>query len=213
MLNHKLKNPFIKVKLIYIVTVLTLLISACGGAQSTAGGAASYIATLDGAPASARVGIVVEDGKFKAYVCSLDDAFNLTSARWYEGELDANGSFELTSSDGVVLKGTIQGDQFTGTLISIQAVSMAFNGAAVTSGAPAGLYRGTGQIDGQDVIAGAVISSDGSFASTTQYEGQIKFVTPVGPEPVQLSDTTLGISLGANGQQIPVTLVTTLKGE
>ena len=90
---------------------------------------------------------------------------------------------------------------------------MAFDGTAVTSGAPAGLYRGNGQVDGQNVIVGAVISDDGSFASTTQYEGQIKFVTPVGPEPVQLSDNTLGITLGANGEQFQATLVTTLKGE
>ena len=211
MLAQKLNTLFINNKLIYALIALMLVLSACGGQPSA--GAASYIATLDGAPASARVGIVVEDGKFKIYVCSLDDAFNLTSARWYEGELDANGSFDLTSSDGVVLKGTIQGDQFTGTLINIQAVSMAFNGTAVTSGAPAGLYRGTGQIDGQNVIVGAVISDDGSFASTTQYEGQIKFVTPVGPEPVQLSDNTLGITLGASGEQFTATLVTTLKGE
>ncbi|MBC7877878.1 MAG: hypothetical protein H7Y59_11985 [Anaerolineales bacterium] len=209
MFDQRPNNLFIKLKFTYILIALVFILSACGGQAAT--GATSYIATLEGAPASARVGIVVEDGVFKAYVCSLDDAFNLTSARWYEGQLDANGSFDLVSSDGVKLKGTIQAGQFTGTLTNIQGTSMTFNGTAVTSGAPAGLYRGTGQVDGQNVIVGAVISADGSFASTTQYEGQIKFVTPVGPEPVQLSENTLGINLGANGEQIPVTLVTTLK--
>src|SRR6266542_2831704 len=145
MLNQKLLKFFI------IGITLLLILSACGGQSASAGGATSYIATLAGAPSNARVGIVVEDGKFKAYVCSLDDAFNLTSARWYEGELDANGGFQLASPDGVEMKGLIKGNQFTGTLLNTEKVSMAFNGTAVTSGPPAGLYRGTGQIDGQNV--------------------------------------------------------------
>jgi hypothetical protein len=210
MFGQKLNNLFINSKLMCMAIALMLILSACGG-QPAATGATSYIATLEGAPASARVGIVVEDGKFKAYVCSLDDAFNLTSARWYGGELDAYGAFKLVSSDGVELAGSIKGDQFTGTLLNTEKVSMAFNGTAVTSGGPTGLYRGTGQIDNRNVIIGAVISADGSFASTTQYEGQIEFVTPVGPEPVHLSDSTLGIKLGASGEQFTATLVTTLK--
>jgi hypothetical protein len=212
MLDRKLNNLFIRSKLMYMGIALMLILSACGG-QPAATGATSYIATLAGAPASARVGIVVEDGKFKAYVCSLDDAFNLTSARWYEGELDANGGFQLVSSDGVELAGSIKGDQFTGTLINIQKVSMAFNGTAVTSGAPTGLYRGTGQYNNEDVIVGAVISADGAFASTAQYNGRFEFVTPIAADPVKLSDNTLGIKLGSNGEQITVTLVTTLKGQ
>jgi len=211
MLDRKLNKFFINSKLIYMVIVLMLILSACGG-QSVAG-ATSYIATLDGAPASARVGIVVEDGKFKAYVCSLDDAFNLTSARWYSGELDANGGFQLVSSDGVELKGSIQGDQFTGTLTNTQKVSMAFNGTAVTSGAPTGLYRGTGQYNNEDVIVGSVISADGTFAATAQYKDRFEFITPIAAEPVKLTDNTLGIKLGPTGEQITVTLVTTLKGQ
>ncbi len=212
MLNQKLNNFFIKSKLMYMAIALMLILSACGS-QPAATGATSYIATLAGAPASARVGIVVEDGKFKAYVCSLDDAFNLTSARWYEGELDANGGFQLVSSDGVELKGSIKGDLFTGTLINIEKVSMAFNGTAVTSGAPTGLYRGTGLYNNEEVIVGSVISADGTFAATAQYKDRFEFITPIAAEPVKLSDNTLGIQLGPNGEQITVALVTTLKGQ
>src|SRR3970040_2019622 len=88
-------------KRILIVTMLVLsttLLAACGGQSATATTAAtSYIARIDGAPDSARVGIVVENGKFAVYVCSLDDVFNLTSARWYTGDVGADGSVQGVS--------------------------------------------------------------------------------------------------------------------
>jgi len=200
-------------KINLLLIVLTIFLSACGGgAASTSTGAMSYIARIDGAPASARVGIVVENGKFAVYVCSLDDAFNLTSARWYSGDVGADGSVQGVSPDGVQFQGKVSGDTFSGTLVNTAQQTLTFSGKAIPAGGPAGLYRGLGEYGGQEVVTGAVIDADGSFASTVQYKGKIEFVTPVASEPQQLDDTSLNVTIGDPGQQIKVLLVTTLIG-
>jgi hypothetical protein len=154
----------------------------------------------------------MENGKFDAYVCSFDDAFNLTSARWYKGQLDANGSYQAVSQDGVELKGTITGDQFSGSLLNTAKQQLAFSGTRVPADGKAGLYRGIGKYNGDDVIVGATMSLDGTLAATAQYKGVFKFVTPVASEPVALPDNSLGIKIGPNGEQITVKRVTTLSG-
>lgn len=194
----------------FLLAVLAVL-SACSG-QAAPASAQSYIATIDGAPASARVGIVVEAGQFAAYVCSLDDGFNTTSARWYTGTVDASGNVSGVSPDGVAFKGTIQNGQFNGSLVNTDKVTWNFKGALVPPGTQAGLYRGTGQYNGQDVVVGAVFSTDGSFASTTQYKGKIEFVTPVGDKPANQKASSLDVLLGPAQEPHTVTLVGTLKG-
>jgi hypothetical protein len=195
-----------------IAAILVAACSAPAGSTSSGQGAQTYIARLEGAPGSARAVIVVENGKFDAYVCSLDDAFNLTSARWYKGELDANGNFQAVSSDGVEFKGTVSGDQLTGTLVNTEKVSMPFSGARVPQGGKAGLYRGLGQYGGEDVIVGAVMDVDGTFASTAQYKGRFEFVNPVAATPVELGSNSLGVQIGPDATQVTTNLVTTLEG-
>src|SRR5688572_6836202 len=110
--------------LLSTVTLFALLLSACGASSAeTTTGAQTFIARLDGAPDSARVVVVVEDGKFDAYICSLDDPFNLTTARWYKGEIDANDGFQGTSTDGVTLAGSIDGHHFSGTVTNTEGQS------------------------------------------------------------------------------------------
>jgi hypothetical protein len=92
----------------------------------------SYIAKIDDAPASARIGIVVEDGKFAVYVCSLDDAFNLKAAHWYSGEVGSDGSVSGISPDGVSFEGVVSGDSFTGTIVNSESRTWTFTGAAST---------------------------------------------------------------------------------
>jgi hypothetical protein len=203
-------------KIVWVLMLIALILVACSGPSPTVAPAATggkgYIAKVDGAPASARVGIFVEGTKFAAYVCSLDDAFNQTSARWYTGDLDANGGFQGVSSDGVEFKVTVKSDQFSGTLINTAKKSMSFNGTLVPSGGNAGLYRGLGKYGGEDIVVGAVSSSDGSFASTVQVKGAIKFISPVANEPVFLPYNTLGVKIGRDAQQVETKLVTTLQG-
>jgi len=198
-----------------IVTLFALLLSACGadgasGVETT--GAQTFIARLNGAPDSARVVVVVEEGKFDAYICSLDDPFNLTTARWYKGDIDANGSFQGVSTDGVTLAGGVDGSSFSGTVTNIEGQTFAFDGAAVAPGGPGGLYRGLGTYNGEEVIVGSVVTEDGTFAATAQTKGGIAFISPVASEPNRLSDTSLAVKIGPDGQEITVDLVTTLKG-
>jgi hypothetical protein len=153
---------------------------------------------------------VVENDKFDAYVCSLDDAFNLTTARWYKGALDAEGNFQSVSDDGVEFKGAVVGDQFTGTVLNRAKETLAFQGGLAPGGGPAGLYRGRAKYGDGEVIVGAVLDTDGTFASTAQYSDVFEFVSPVAPEPVQLSEGVLGVQIGTIGELITVRRVTSL---
>jgi hypothetical protein len=201
--------------IIYAVVLIALLLAACSTPASqppaAAPAAKSYIAKVDGAPASARVGIVVEGNKFVAYVCSLDDAFNLTSSRWYKGNLDASGNVQGTSPDGVEFKGNVSGDKFTGTLVNTAKKSATFNGTLVPADGKSGLFRGTGKYGGVDVVVGSVLDPDGTFAATAQKKDKIEFVSPVANQPVRVSTDVLGVKIGT-GEQIPVNLVKTLQG-
>ena len=213
MFNKLAITTFNRVLIISMLILSMSLLTACGGqSAATTASATSYIARIEGAPDSARVGIVVENGKFAVYVCSLDDAFNLTSARWYSGDVGADGSVQGVSPDGVQFQGKVSGDTFSGTLINTAQQTLTFRGKAIPAGGPAGLYRGLGEYGGQGVVTGAVIDTDGSFASTVQYKGKIEFVTPVASEPQRLDNTSLNVTIGDPSQQIKVLLVTTLKG-
>ena len=195
--------------------ILTMGLTACAtaGDASQTSAPTTYIAMIDDAPVSARAVIVIEDGRFSAYICSLDDAFNLKTARWFEGEIAPDGAVSGSSDDGVQFQGTIDDSSFTGTIINMEGRIWTFNGSAVPSGGPAGLYHGVGNYNGQEFILGAVIDSAGSFASTAQVRGKLEFVTPVASAPVRVDATTIMVTIGDPGQQIEAILVTTLKGE
>ena len=178
---------------------------------SAAGAATSYVASFPEGAGSACVGIVVQDGRFKAYVCSLDEAFNLEYARWYEGKVGSNGAIRKTSPDGVTLKATVSGDTFTGEVTNAKNVPLSFDGGSVAVGTDhIGLYRGVGKYGGKPVLVGAVIDDDGTFASTTQYVGKIRFVTPVGDTPTTLGDKHLAVFLGPDETPYLAALVTAL---
>ncbi len=188
----------------------TVLARSTQGA-SAAGAATSYVASFPEGAGSARVGIVVQDGRFKAYVCSLDEAFNLEYARWYEGKVGSNGAIRKTSPDGVTLKATVSGDTFTGEVTSAKKVPLSFDGGSVAAGTDhIGLYRGVGKYAGKPVLVGAVIDDDGTFASTTQYVGKIRFVTPVGDTPTTLGEKHLAVFLGPDETPYLAALVTAL---
>lgn len=172
--------------------------------------AKSYIAKFDSGPASARIGIVVENGKFAVYVCSLDDAFNLSTARWYEGELDPDGHALGVSEDGVELVSAIVGDEFRGKVINAAKETLTFKGTVVPTGGPVGLYRGQAKYGEAEVIIGAVLDGDGAFASTVQYRNRLEFVSPVAPEPVAVAQSTLGVKIGAEGRLVTARRVASL---
>ena len=207
-MNHNKKILF------SLAALFALLLSACGAnpTETTTTSAQTFIARLTGAPDSARVVVVVENGKFDAYICSLDDPFNLTTARWYKGEIDAYSAFQATSTDGVTLSGNLDGHHFSGTVTNIEGQTFNFEGESVEAGGPAGLYRGVGSYNGEEVIVGSVVAEDGTFAATAQFRDKFAFVSPVVSEPNRLSDSALAVKIGPDGQEIKVDLVTTLEG-
>ncbi|MBI4788793.1 MAG: hypothetical protein HY782_17310 [Chloroflexi bacterium] len=204
-----------------MVTLVLIALALAGCAQAapipapaptlTAGAALTYIARIEGAPSSARAVIVVENGRFDAYVCSLNDAFNLTTARWYKGQLDASGALQATSNDGVEFKGRVQDGRFSGSIVNTQKQNLAFAGEMVPADGKSGLYRGVGKYNGEDVIVGAVLSPDGTFAATAQKKDKFEFVSPVANQPISVAVDTLGVKIGI-GEQIQVKRVTTLQG-
>ena len=74
------------------------------------------VGPLDGAVSSARVGLVANDTKFLAYVCSQDEAFNTACSRWTTGAVEG-GQFEGKSADGKVsIRGAVQDGAARGTV-------------------------------------------------------------------------------------------------
>lgn len=205
-------SKLFKTPVLQLVLILSLILSACGSGAEPPAGATSYIARIADAPESARIGIVVEDGKFAVYICSLDDAFNLIAARWYSGDVGADGSVSGVSPDGVEFQGVVSGNTFTGSILNAQGRTWTFSGAAVPADGPAGLYRGISEYNGQEVVVGSVVDVDGSFASTVQVRGKIEFVSPVAGAPLRVDTTTMKVTIGDPSQQVEVKLVTTLKG-
>ncbi|HRJ75247.1 MAG TPA: hypothetical protein PLX90_04570 [Anaerolineales bacterium] len=195
----------------FVLIVLSILLTACGG--TTTEGAVSYIATIDDAPESARVGIVAENGKFVLYICSLDDAFNLSASRWFSGDLDGDGTFAGTSPDGVKVNGAINNNFLTGFITNLQGQRLNFRGSAIPAGGPAGVYQGVDEYDGQQVTIGAIVDEDNLFAAATvQVNNSVEFITPLVTPPFRVNSSKLILTFGDLSQKVELFLVETLTG-
>lgn len=207
-----LKTKSNSFSILFVFILAALILTACGGASANES-AVSYIGTIDGAPESARVGLVAENGRFAVYICSLDDAFNVANARWYVGNLDGDGTFAGVSSDGVKVNGSVNGNLLSGFITNQQGERLNFRGSAISAGGPAGLYRGVGEYDGQQVIVGAVVDEGDLFAAATvQVQDKIEFITPVVTPPFRVNSTNLILTIGDLNQKIDLFLVETLTG-
>jgi hypothetical protein len=208
MLTKKSNSFYI---LIVFAVAISILLTACGGTSTE--GTVSYLGTIDDAPESARVGIVAENGKFVLYICSLDDAFNLSTSRWFSGDLDGDGTFAGISPDGVKVNGSINGNLLIGFITNLQGQRLNFRGTAISAGGPAGLYRGVGEYDGQQVIVGAVVDEGDLFAAATvQVQNKVEFITPVTVPPFRVDNAKLILTFGALSQKVDLILLETLAG-
>jgi hypothetical protein len=195
----------------FVLIVLSILLTACGGSATE--GAVSYIAKIDNAPDSARIGFVIENHKFIAYITSLDDTFNVSTARWFSGVAEGDGTFAGTSEDGVKINGSAYGNSFTGFITNLQGNRLLFRGSAIPAGGPAGIYQGVGEYDGQQVIVGAVIDEDNLFAAASvQVSNTVEFITPVVTPPFRVNNTELILTFGDLSQKIDLLLVSTVEG-
>src|SRR5437763_13681808 len=77
--------------------------------------AKSYVGKLVKAPGGAMIGVVVEGDQFLAYVCSNDEAFNDTHARWFRGKVGEQGSLQAEVG-GAKLAGKLAAGKIDGTV-------------------------------------------------------------------------------------------------
>ncbi len=125
----------------------------------------TYVGTLTGGDDSARIGVVVDDKNFLAYVCSQDKEFNAEHAAWFKG---ARSDDELEATNtGRTLKATVAADQVIGELRSGDK-TMTFTAKACDDHMVAGLYRAEETDDGQKCVFGWVIDEDGFVAGGIQ---------------------------------------------
>ncbi|HVJ80814.1 MAG TPA: hypothetical protein VNC50_07060, partial [Planctomycetia bacterium] len=121
--------------------------------------ATTFIGRLEGAPESARIAVVMKGGKFIAYACSRDAAFNQKNSVWLGGEAAAG---ELKSEQaGVSFEAKSDGRSLAGTLRQ-GGESLAFTAKPAKRQA-AGLYRATDSIGGADFVLGWIV--DDEFAA------------------------------------------------
>ena len=198
-------NPFYAL----LILAICLFLSACSSPVPKE--ATTYIAKISNAPDSARVGIVIEDGKFVVYICSLDDAFNQSTARWFAGTLEGDGTVSGLSPDGVRVNGSIIKTSFTGIITNLQGQVITFRGSSVPAGGPVGLYRGTGNYNGQEVILGVIVDSDDVFVSTVQVQDRVEFITPISSSPIYLTNSNIKVTIGEPGQKFEVFLIEGVK--
>jgi hypothetical protein len=149
-----------------------VLLAAAGAGEPPA--AKTYVGGLTGAPASARVALVIGEGHVVAYACSRDEAFNKACGHWFKAPLTSAGAFEAEAA-GVRLTGKLVGDAVEGNL---------------TGGGAAGLYRAEGAatvagwiIDREHNVVGACKNKQTGKAVALQPKKKLPPPTPDQKEP------------------------------
>lgn len=106
------------------------------------------------------IGVVTQNDNFLAYVCSADDAFNGTHARWFRGKIGKNGAI-TAEANGAKLNVTIDVAEATGTLLGSDKASYKFTASATSDDGVGGVFRAETIIDKELYIAGWVKNDSG----------------------------------------------------
>jgi hypothetical protein len=122
--------------------------------------ARTYIGPIEGAPRSARLGIVADDANFVAYVCSQDDVFNKSHSQWIKGPV-ADRKLK-GEAGGVKIEGVLTDEKVEGSL-TVEGKTLKFSAAAVAADSSAGLFRAEDKVDDEHFVFGWVIDTDGSM--------------------------------------------------
>jgi hypothetical protein len=126
----------------------------------------TFIGTPDGAPRSARIGVVTNGTAFVAYVCSQEDAFNKACSQWIKGTVAGKSKLQGEVA-GVKLDAELNGDKIDGTLTA-DGKTLKFSAAAVEPGGCTGLYRAEDAVDGENFVLGWIVDADGSTVGNTR---------------------------------------------
>jgi hypothetical protein len=136
--------------------------------------AQTFIGKLEGAPASARLAVVVHEKCIVGYVCSTDEEFNQKHAAWCQGELDAEGRLQASGSKGR-LTGQRKEDQLTLELAGSDGTKFTATASLAPPDSVAGLYRDVSLIKGEAWVSGWIIDDSGQVCGQSgQRQGKGK---------------------------------------
>lgn len=155
-------KPFSARFLVFLIPLMILLLSllsACSMPGSSPSQAAqsqteNYVGPL--ANSSAWIGLVVDrqQGKVLAYVCD-----GKTVGDWFFGTLQSSGTFDLSSTAGTHLHGTVTQSQVQGAFTPNGSQSLTYTAAPATD--EEGIYRLDQTVDGIHYIWGWVVGANG----------------------------------------------------
>lgn len=144
----------------------------------------SFVGVVKNAVDSARVGIVADNAAFICYVCSQDEAFNQSSARWVRGTV-TGGKIEGKSPDGALtLRATIGADTAAGS-ITVGGSVMTFAATLPDERTYAGLYRCEEKTAATDYVAGWIVDEDDRVAGAVQNRQNRQITNPPGVPSAQ----------------------------
>lgn len=121
----------------------------------------TYVGTLVKGPGDAMIGVVTQGETFLAYLCSNDDEFNASHARWFRGKIGEQGNLGAEAG-GVKLAGRLAAGQIEGTVTGPDKQALAFMATVVQGGALGGVFRAETIIEKDHIIAGWVRNDDGA---------------------------------------------------
>ena len=149
-----------------------LLLAAAGtflaAQHDHAGPAKTYVGELAKAPGGAMIGVVLEGEEFQAYLCSNDDAFNASHARWFRGTVGKQGTLEAEGG-GAKLVGKLADGKFEGAVTGSDNQAFAFTATACKSG---GVFRAEAIIEKDHYVAGWVRNDDGATVGAAATKGK-----------------------------------------
>ena len=144
------------------------------------------------------IALSLEDGHVVAYVCG-EQASLESNTGWLEGDLLADGSFEL-SANGLHLRGTVNGDEAEGTLHNRAGVVLAWHADGAQGDLLSGLFvaAGAGCRTGVIVHSGEPGQAPSLRGSACREDGTRTQVTPVHPEAISKLGFVVSFQDGAS---------------
>ncbi len=169
---------------------------------SIAASSQTFVGDVKNAVDTARIGLVADQSSFVLYVCSQDEAFNKTSARWVRG-IVTNGKFEGKSPDSALtVRGTIGMEAAEGT-ITVGGNEMTFAAKLPDERTFAGLYRCEEKDTTNDYIAGWVVDEDDAVAGAIQNRQNKQITNPPGVAAQQKPNPKGNVVSPRGGNRIP----------
>jgi hypothetical protein len=109
----------------------------------------------------AMIGVVTQGKSFLAYVCSDDDGFNASQARWFRGEIGEKGAIRAVVA-GATLAAEIADGKVKGALSGSDKKELKFTASAVKESGHGGVFRAEAVFDKDHYVAGWVRDDDGA---------------------------------------------------